>query len=365
MPSIKLEMIRNDRPLLVDSFLIAAVLTVLALRVYLAAAHYPQLGGNGLHIAHVLWGGLLMVVAIGMLISLLTRAWQLMAAVIGGAGFGLFIDELGKFLTSDNDYFFKPTASLIYALFIVLFLTAREMRHFRKLTPRENLVNAIEASKELALGPISNVTLTHALAWLEAADTSHPLTQLLRRQFEMATAAPERQSALTALVIGVRQRYAIVVHSRWFRRVITAVFLLQAAGVVLLVGYSAVVAAGAAAGNADALAEMNATLRAGPILWTTLAGTLVVGALTVIGVAQLRRSRHRAYRAFETAVLVDLLLVQPFTLLDSGFAGLAQVFIDLALLVSLGYMQREEILLKGRGFSLAAGAIKVVEPSRI
>jgi len=32
--------------------------------------------------------------------------------------------------------------------------------------------------------------------------------------------------------------------------------------------------------------------------------------------------------------------------LDSGFPGLTQVFIDLALLVSLRYMQREEVLLK-------------------
>jgi len=342
MPAV----IRNDRPALVDSFLIAAALTVLGLRVYLAAAHYPQLGGNGLHIAHVLWGGLLMVAAIGMLLSLLTRTWHLIAAVVGGVGFGLFIDELGKFLTSDNNYFFKPTASLIYAMFIALYLTARELRRFRKLTARENLVNAIEASKDLPLGPISNVTRTHALAWLDAADTSHPLTLFLRRQFEMANPTLERKSALTALLNGVRTRYAIIVHGRWFRRVITGVFLLQAAGVVLLVGYSLVIAAGAAAGSTDALAEFNATLRAGPILWTTLAGTLVVGAFTVIGVAQLRGSRHRAYRAFETAVLVDLLLVQPFTLLDSGFPGLTQVFIDLALLVSLRYMQREEVLLK-------------------
>jgi len=342
MPAV----IRNDRPALVDSFLIAAALTVLGLRVYLAAAHYPQLGGNGLHIAHVLWGGLLMVAAIGMLLSLLTRTWQLIAAVVGGVGFGLFIDELGKFLTSDNNYFFKPTASLIYAMFIALYLTARELRRFRKLTARENLVNAIEASKDLPLGPISNVTRTHALAWLDAADTSHPLTLFLRRQFEMANPTLERKSALTALLNGVRTRYAIIVHGRWFRRVITGVFLLQAAGVVLFVGYSLVIAAGAAAGSTDALAEFNATLRAGPILWTTLAGTLVVGAFTVIGVAQLRGSRHRAYRAFETAVLVDLLLVQPFTLLDSGFPGLTQVFIDLALLVSLRYMQREEVLLK-------------------
>src|SRR5438093_646480 len=168
-----------------DSYLVSAVLTVLALRVYLAAAHYPQLGGNGLHIAHVLWGGLLMVVAIGMLLSLLTWTWQITGAVIGGVGFGLFIDELGKFLTSDNNYFFKPTASLVYAIFIVLFLTARELRHFRKLTARENLVNAIEASKQLALGPISNVIRNHALAWLDASDSSHPLTPFLHRQFEL------------------------------------------------------------------------------------------------------------------------------------------------------------------------------------
>src|SRR5437763_10676065 len=158
---MKLEVIRNDRPLLVDAFLIAAVLTVLALRVYLAAAHYPQLGGNGLHIAHVLWGGLLMVVALGMLLSLLTFPWQLMAAVIGGMGFGLFIDELGKFLTSDNNYFFKPTASLVYAVFVAFFLAVRELRRYRKLTPRESLDNAVESTKAVAKGPISRATRPH------------------------------------------------------------------------------------------------------------------------------------------------------------------------------------------------------------
>ncbi|TMD13505.1 MAG: hypothetical protein E6I96_11310 [Chloroflexi bacterium] len=356
LPPPRLEVIRNDRPVLVDSFLIAAALTVLALRVYLAAAHYPQLGGNGLHIAHVLWGGLLMVIAIGMLLSLLTWTWQLIGALIGGVGFGLFIDELGKFLTSDNNYFFKPTASLIYAMFVALFLVAREMRHYRKLTPRENLVNAIEASKELALGPISSVARTRALGWLAAADDSHPLTPLLRGQFEIATPTSERRSLLMALFTGLRSRYATVVHTGWFRRVVTGVFVLQAVGVVLLVAYSLAIAAGAAAGSTDALTELDTTLRGGPILWTTLVGTLIVGAFTLIGVAELRSSRHRAYRAFETAVLIDLLLVQPFTLLDAGFPGLVQVFIDLALLVSLRYMQSQEVVLRAFGAPRASGA---------
>src|SRR5436309_1580890 len=142
-----------------------------------------------------------MVVAIGMLLSLLTWTWQVTGAVIGGVGFGLFIDELGKFLTSDNNYFFKPTASLVYAIFIVLFLTARELRHFRKLTARENLVNAIEASKQLVLGPISNVLRNRALAWLDASDSSQPLTPFLHHQFELATATPERRFWFTAPVL--------------------------------------------------------------------------------------------------------------------------------------------------------------------
>ena len=110
-------MIRRARTGFLEGFLITAVLTVLGLRVYLAAAHYPQLGGNGLHIAHVLWGGLAMAIAIGILLALLTWRAHWVAAAVGGAGLGLFIDELGKFLTSDNNYFFKPAPALIYVVF--------------------------------------------------------------------------------------------------------------------------------------------------------------------------------------------------------------------------------------------------------
>jgi hypothetical protein len=310
--------------------------------VYLAAAHYPQLGGNGLHIAHVLWGGLLMAVAIGILLILLSPQSQIAAAVIGGAGFGLFIDELGKFLTSDNNYFFKPTASIIYATFIVFFLAGRELRRYRQLTPRENLMNAVEAAKELAMGPISTVTRAHALAWLAGADPSQQLTQLLRRQFEQAPLSAEHHSRLYEGAMLVRARYVSIMHAVWFRRVVITIFCVQAAGVVLTFAYTSAVAVGSIAGSAGALQEWNATLRGGPMIWMTLFGALVAGAFTVAGVAQILRSRRRAYRSFETALLIDLLLVQPFTLLDTGFAGLTQVFIDLFLLAALSYMQAEE-----------------------
>src|SRR5947207_10073382 len=133
---------------LLDTFLVSAVATVVIIRIFLEATGYPQLGGGGLHIAHVLWGGLGMLVAIALLLLYLSSTTRLIAAVVGGAGFGAFVDELGKFVTSDNDYFFRPTAAILYALFVILFLATREVRRFRGLSPEESLVKRCRARRE-------------------------------------------------------------------------------------------------------------------------------------------------------------------------------------------------------------------------
>jgi hypothetical protein len=52
---------------LLDTFLVSAIAAIVVIRIFLEATGYPQLGG-GLHIAHVLWGGLGMLVAIVLLL---------------------------------------------------------------------------------------------------------------------------------------------------------------------------------------------------------------------------------------------------------------------------------------------------------
>src|SRR5690349_13709268 len=108
--------------ILLTNFLISAVSAILLLRFYLHITAYPSVGGSTFHIAHMLWGGLLMLVTIFILLMFLTQQTRRLAAITGGIGFGIFIDELGKFITRDNNYFFQPTVAILYVIFMILFL---------------------------------------------------------------------------------------------------------------------------------------------------------------------------------------------------------------------------------------------------
>ena len=331
---------------LLDTFLVSAIATVVIIRIFLEATGYPQLSGGGLHIAHVLWGGLGMLVAIALLLLYLSSTTRLIAAVVGGAGFGAFVDELGKFVTSDNDYFFRPTAAILYAVFVILFLATREIRRFRGLTPEESLVNAVELAEKLAMGTLTADDRDHALRLLVAADQGHPLVAPLRESFLAAEPAPTSFARLRGMGSAGGRTYAAIVSSRWFRRILASIFIIAGVAFVLTAAATVALLAGAFFGVADAQIALDEETSGGPIssVIQALAG-LVAGVLIVRGIFVLRRSRVRAYRAFELAILVDLLLAQPFAFLDVGFGAAVDVFIDLALLATLRYLQAQERLL--------------------
>src|SRR3954447_19651105 len=137
------------------TFVVSGVSTVLITRLILGLSGYPQIGGKGLHIAHVLPGGLLMLVAIFLLLAYVGPVVRPAAALVGGVGFGLFIDEVGKFVTSDNNYFYKPTAAIVYVVFVLIVLGSRFLSTRRPIDPREELANVIDHTVEGVAGGLS------------------------------------------------------------------------------------------------------------------------------------------------------------------------------------------------------------------
>ncbi len=160
-----------------DSFLIlmiaAFAITVIVVRVFLQLSGYPQIGGGGTyHVAHMLWGGLLLF---GALVALLLWAnhWVLWgAAVAGGIGVGLFIDEVGKFITSSNDYFFPLAFPIIYAFLLVCVWLYLRVRRAKPRDTRTLLYHALEDLKQV---------LDNDLDPFERKELVGELTQVLSR----------------------------------------------------------------------------------------------------------------------------------------------------------------------------------------
>ncbi len=107
----------------------AFAVTVAGVRWYLDLSGYPMVGSGDLHIAHALWGGLALFIAA--LLPLLYSGHRslLISAVLAGVGAGLFIDEVGKFMTTSNDYFYAPAAPIIYGSILLLVLLWVVVRH--------------------------------------------------------------------------------------------------------------------------------------------------------------------------------------------------------------------------------------------
>jgi len=129
--------------------LLSFALSVSLTRLFLALTGYPQVGGGELHISHVLWGGLLLFIA-ALLPLLVANRWVYrVTAILAGVGIGLFIDEVGKFMTASYDYFYAPAAPIIYAFFLICVLVYMQISKPRPRHPRSELYATLELLEEV------------------------------------------------------------------------------------------------------------------------------------------------------------------------------------------------------------------------
>ncbi len=126
------------------TMVIAFAITVVGTRLYLEITGYPQLGNSTFHFAHALWGGLLQVIATVLMLIYLNEWVFSLSAVLAGVGIGLFIDEIGKFITQTNDYFFPLAAPIIYIAFILCVFAYLYIRRHRTEDSRATLYGVLE-----------------------------------------------------------------------------------------------------------------------------------------------------------------------------------------------------------------------------
>jgi hypothetical protein len=353
-----------DMGSLLDTVLICAVGTILVIRTQLWLTNYPQLGGHGLHIAHLLWGGLGMLIALVILLSFLSPVARQVAAVLGGIGFGFFIDELGKFLTSDNNYFFKPTAAIMYVFFVLFFLGIRSLRRRRKFTKKEYLVNAIELTKDAAIRDMDPKERDRALALLAQCEQSDPFVAPLRSMLENARCRHQEDSAFTRLLSRLQDWYFRVIENRWFTRVVTTLMILWALFTVVEI-VSLISLLGAHLSGKKSIfiggAITSKSGHFGVVRWLTLLSSIAAGGLVFVGLYKLRQSRDAGYVWFERALFVSIFLAQVFVFLESQFAACIGFLVDLTLLISIRYMLQRERDLK-LGLVPPGGPVASVAP---
>lgn len=129
--------------------LISFAASVTLTRLFLELTGYPQIGNSELHIAHVLWGGLLLFIASLVPLIFANRWAYSLGAFLSGVGVGLFIDEVGKFITQSNDYFYPPAAPIIYAFFLLTVLLYLRVRKPEGHVPRSDLYHVLEDLTEV------------------------------------------------------------------------------------------------------------------------------------------------------------------------------------------------------------------------
>lgn len=300
---------------LLEKFLISAVTSILVIRTWFHLVGYLQIAKGQIHIAHMLFGGFLMMIALVAILTYLNRETRSFAAVIGGIGFGDFIDELGKFITRDNNYFFQPTIALIYVILVLLFLWYRRMEKTLYFSQREYEVNALDLMKEVVLHDLDVEERKNAIHLLSHCNPQDPMTKLLRETLAQMEALPaKKESWIVKIREIVRDYYRKLIQAKWFSKLVIWFFAIS--GVAGFIPNILKARAG------DSFSE-----------WGQFLSAAFSGFLVIIGIYFIRKKqRMKAYKMFQSALLVSIFLTQFFLFYKEQLSAITGLLINIVVL---------------------------------
>lgn len=326
---------------LLETFLVSSVTSLLCTRFLLSLTGYPQLGGGNLHIAHMLWGGLIMMVSLVLLLAFLGNRILWLSAILGGIGFGIFLDELGKFVTSDNNYLFQPTVAILYIIFLGLFFIFRYIDDKSKLTQKEYLMNALRILEEAVLNDMDRTEKRQFAALLRKADQNDEVTIQLKKLLAEIEIIPTPSSRLRSL---------FRLSSRYYKQVTGSPYFIKGV-IVFFIGKSLLDIGSVSLFLFTYFSDPTKLFLATPtpliiVTWGQVLSTCATVLLVLAGIITLRFSRHQAYFFFKQSLLVTIFLTQFFLFYKEQFYALTGLVSNVLLLVGLEYMIVEERKMK-------------------
>lgn len=312
---------RGEAGALVEAFVVVGILTILVTRAYLYATGYPQIGGATLHIAHSLWGGLGMVIALAVVFAFLGARPRMVAVVVGGVGFGLFLDEVGKFVTKTNDYFFHTAVAIMYVVIVALLLVNRWIHDRREQSSSEALVNAISVAAEgLASGLTPHQRAQARRQLSRATDAGADPDVVDSVEVLLSRCAPDRAGRLDTVAARLRRRWSRLVdgpRALWVCAIALALF--STAGMVHALVTLADDLHGGTGTNITTIGQLCGSSAAFMLCW--------------MGIARLRSGRIWPVRMLRVAALVTILLTEVFNFVAEEFGALINAAVGLCALV--------------------------------
>lgn len=236
-------------------------------------------------------------------------------------GFGLFVDEVGKFVTAANDYFYEPTAALVYVTVVALVLLAEWLQRRVPRHPVEDLAAAADHAVAGLVGGFTPHARAEALEAVRRAEeragdvlaASGQVRALLGAVDDDPHELPNLVDRVGAAVVRLTHRLA---GERWSPWVTVGVLLASVVGSVVR--------------------GVLAWVQGADVPWWVVAGLLVsatsAGVLALLGLAVVGQDRLRGYRRFRRAVLVSLLVTQVFVFRLEEWSAVLGLVVDLLVL---------------------------------
>jgi hypothetical protein len=339
--------LRKNAPLFLQNVILGFAFSVIAIRLYLQFSPITIVVVGDFHVAHMLYGGVLLFVAALLLLIFQNSKMLNVASWLAGIGFGFFIDEIGKYVSLNNDYYYKLAAPLIYLAFLLTLFVFFLIQRRQQPTIIERLHHALFDVQKLFEGQLlySDFTLLKKNLRELTKRSSQPWHQVLATAlYDAVKQSPAEmdwaeESKLYELQLRVRGQARELLYRRWIRGMVYLIFAVRILwvipGLILpLLSFSRGTIDGDVRINLINAGLISGSSEFFPFLMTALIEVLVaLGLLFALSLIVLRQPG--GYWLARRLLLFSILFLGLFNIYFGQFSALISIGIDAALLFVL------------------------------